>query len=41
MISGKTLLIAHLGFPTETFKSPLIYNPFFEKAERPIRGRAA
>lgn len=32
MISGKTLLIAHLGFPTETFKSPLIYNPFFEKA---------
>src|SRR4029453_18561257 len=32
VISGKTLLIAHLGFPTETFKSPLIYNPFFEKA---------
>lgn len=32
MISGKTLLIAHLGFPTETFKSPLIYNPFFEQA---------
>ena len=32
MISGKTLLIAHLGFPTETFKSPLIYNPFFEKS---------
>jgi len=26
-------LIAHLGFPTETFKSPLIYNPFFEKAD--------
>ena len=25
-------MIAHLGFPTETFKSPLIYNPFFEKA---------
>lgn len=33
MITGKTLLIAHLGFPTETFKSPLIYNPFFEKAD--------
>jgi shikimate dehydrogenase len=33
MISGKTTLIAHLGFPTETFKSPLIYNPFFEKAD--------
>jgi shikimate dehydrogenase len=32
VISGKTLLIAHLGFPTEAFKSPLIYNPFFEKA---------
>jgi shikimate dehydrogenase len=32
VISGKTTLIAHLGFPTETFKSPLIYNPFFEKA---------
>ena len=32
MISGKTTLVAHLGFPTETFKSPLIYNPFFEKA---------
>ena len=32
VISGKTLLIAHLGFPTETFKSPLIYNPFFEKS---------
>ena len=32
MISGKTTLIAHLGYPTETFKSPMIYNPFFEKA---------
>jgi shikimate dehydrogenase len=30
MISGKTKLIAHLGYPTETFKSSLIYNPYFE-----------
>jgi shikimate dehydrogenase len=32
MISGKTSLIAHLGFPTETFKAPMIYNPYFEHA---------
>lgn len=32
MISGKTNLIAHIGYPTETFKAPLIYNPYFEKA---------
>jgi shikimate dehydrogenase len=25
-------LIAHIGYPTETFKAPLIYNPYFEKA---------
>jgi shikimate dehydrogenase len=31
MISGHTQLIAHIGFPTETFKSPMIYNPFFNK----------
>ncbi len=31
MISGRTTLIAHLGYPTETFKAPLIYNPWFEK----------
>ncbi len=31
MINGRTKLIAHIGFPTETFKSPMIYNPFFEK----------
>jgi len=30
MISGTTKLIAHLGYPTETFKSPQIYNPYFE-----------
>jgi shikimate dehydrogenase len=31
MISGKTTLIAHIGYPTEAFKAPLIYNPWFEK----------
>ncbi len=31
MISGKTALIAHLGYPTESFKAPLIYNPWFER----------
>jgi shikimate dehydrogenase len=32
MISGRTMLIAHLGYPTESFKAPLIYNPWFDKA---------
>ncbi len=32
MISGKTTLIAHLGYPTEAFKAPMIYNPYFEEA---------
>ena len=32
MISGKTTLIAHLGYPTESFKAPMIYNPYFEQA---------
>jgi shikimate dehydrogenase len=31
MISGKTTLVAHLGYPTFAFKAPLIYNPWFEK----------
>src|SRR3954453_19948785 len=31
MISGKTTLIAHLGYPTFAFKAPLIYNSWFEK----------
>jgi shikimate dehydrogenase len=30
MIDGKTKLIAHIGYPTESFKSPMIYNPFFK-----------
>lgn len=31
MLSGKTTLIAHIGYPTESFKAPLIYNPWFEQ----------
>jgi len=31
MITGTTALVAHMGFPTDTFKSPLICNPWFEK----------
>jgi shikimate dehydrogenase len=30
VIRGSTGLIAHIGFPTETFKAPMIYNPYFE-----------
>src|ERR1700760_3049702 len=29
MIDGKTGIIAHIGYPTESFKSPMIYNPWF------------
>lgn len=32
MITGKSTLIAHLGYPTEGFKAPMIYNPWFDKA---------
>ncbi len=32
MIRGTTALITHIGYPTHTFKSPLIYNPYFEQA---------
>ena len=32
MITGNTTLIAHIGFPTHTFKSPMIYNPYFDQA---------
>ena len=31
MINGDTELIAHIGYPTHTFKSPMIYNPYFER----------
>ena len=30
MITGRTRVIAHLGYPTEAFKAPMIYNPWFE-----------
>ena len=30
MITGHTKLIAHIGVPTERFKAPMIYNPYFE-----------
>lgn len=32
MISGRSTLIAHIGYPTEAFKAPMIYNPYFERA---------
>ena len=32
MIRGTTELLAHIGYPTHTFKSPMIYNPYFEQA---------
>src|SRR5262245_34832132 len=31
-IRGTTALIAHIGFPTDAFKSPLIYNSYFARA---------
>lgn len=31
MINGTTEIIAHIGYPTHTFKSPMIYNPYFEQ----------
>ncbi len=31
-IDGNTELIAHIGWPTYSFKAPLIYNPYFEQA---------
>ena len=30
MITGHTRVIAHLGYPTEGFRAPMIYNPWFE-----------
>jgi shikimate dehydrogenase len=32
MINGLTEIIAHIGYPTHTFKSPMIYNPYFNEA---------
>jgi shikimate dehydrogenase len=31
VISGKTTVVAHLGYPTFAFKAPMIYNPWFDK----------
>jgi Shikimate dehydrogenase substrate binding domain len=31
-INGNTELIAHIGYPTHSFKSPMIYNPYFAQA---------
>ena len=31
-ISGHTRVIAHIGYPTHSFKAPLIYNPYFDAA---------
>lgn len=31
MISGATKLIAHLGYPTGSFRAPMIYNPWFKR----------
>jgi shikimate dehydrogenase len=30
MIDGRTKIIAHVGYPTDSFKAPMIYNPWFE-----------
>jgi shikimate dehydrogenase len=30
MITGRTTLIGHFGWPTEAFKAPMIYNPWFD-----------
>ena len=32
-ITGNTEIIAHIGFPTFSFKSPMIYNPYFQSAD--------
>jgi shikimate dehydrogenase len=31
VISGRTQIIAHLGYPTESFTAPMIYNPWFAR----------
>jgi len=31
IINGHTEIVAHIGFPTHSFKAPMIYNPWFEK----------
>lgn len=34
-ITGKSQLIAHIGVPTEAFKAPMIYNPWFAHCGSP------
>ncbi|MFU0879691.1 shikimate dehydrogenase family protein [Kluyvera cryocrescens] len=36
-ISGNTQLIAHLGYPTASFKAPMIYNPWFENQQVDVK----
>lgn len=31
MITGKTLIVPHIGYPTGSFRAPMIYNPWFEQ----------
>jgi shikimate dehydrogenase len=31
VIRGTTSVIVHIGYPTHNFKSPMIYNPYFEQ----------
>ncbi len=31
IINGHTVIIPHIGYPTHSFKAPLIYNPYFAK----------
>lgn len=30
MLSGKSSLLLHIGYPTHSFKAPMIYNPWFQ-----------
>jgi shikimate dehydrogenase len=32
LIKGSTQIVAHIGYPTHSFKAPMIYNPYFEQA---------
>jgi shikimate dehydrogenase len=32
-LNGNTAIIAHIGFPTSSFKAPMIYNPYFESID--------
>jgi hypothetical protein len=33
MLGGKTTLIAHISYPAEAFKAPLVHSSRFEKHE--------